>query len=342
MLRYQFTHNGHRYSVTGKTQKELMERVAKRKKRLEEADRITREMSVQAWKVEWLATYKAPNVTRETLESYRGILSHLTLIMPMKDVKPAHLQGELNVLRGRSASLIHKFRVLLNQMFEDAADNGLCQTNPARKLQEPKGTVTPRRALTPYERKITLLAAENSKDGNYIMLMLLCGLRPSEAGRVVGFDLDRKTHRLHVRGTKTAAADRFVPVPEPLFSRLASLRADEHAVTDTNGSPTTKYSRRRMWARFASKMAEVAAEHPEQVGGIGRDLTAYCLRHTYATDLERAGVPLNVARDLLGHASVLITSRVYTHRTEDALRDAQEKIEKLNGMREPERDVKVK
>lgn len=331
MLRYQFTYEGKRYSVTGKTQRELLERVARKKAKLKEREKITREMSVQAWKLEWLETYKLPNVTPETYESYKGILTHLTLIMPMAEVKPAHLQAEINALSGKSKSLIHKFRVLLNQMFECAVDNGICAMNPARKLQEPKGTVNPRRSLTPYERKIAILTAENSNDGNYIMLMLLCGLRPSESARVMGFDIDRKQKRLHVRGTKTASADRYVPIPDLLFKRLQHLRPEEYAVVDTNGNPTTKDSRRRMWARFMRAMNKTAEEYPgETVGGIPDDLTAYCLRHTYATDLERAGVPLNVARDLLGHASVLITSKVYTHRTEDALADAQSKINALN------------
>ncbi len=34
---------------------------------------------------------------------------------------------------------------------------------------------------------------------------------------------------------------------------------------------------------------------------VAEDLTAYCLRHTYCTDLEAAGVPITVAAYLMGH-----------------------------------------
>ena len=34
---------------------------------------------------------------------------------------------------------------------------------------------------------------------------------------------------------------------------------------------------------------------------VARDLTPYCLRHTYATDLQTAGVPINIAKEFLGH-----------------------------------------
>ena len=49
----------------------------------------------------------------------------------------------------------------------------------------------------------------------------------------------------------------------------------------------------------------------------------YNLRHTYCTDLEKAKVPLNVARRLMGHSSILITSKIYTHESDDTLEDAR-------------------
>ena len=52
------------------------------------------------------------------------------------------------------------------------------------------------------------------------------------------------------------------------------------------------------------------------------DLTPYCLRHTYATDLQSASVPLNVAKDLPGHQSIARTSQIYTHLSVDAFAEA--------------------
>lgn len=44
------------------------------------------------------------------------------------------------------------------------------------------------------------------------------------------------------------------------------------------------------------------------------DLTPYCLRHTFCTDLQKAGVPINVAKELMGHSDISITANIYTHR----------------------------
>ena len=56
------------------------------------------------------------------------------------------------------------------------------------------------------------------------------------------------------------------------------------------------------------------------------DLTPYCLRHTYATDLQSAGVPLNVAKDLLCHQSIAMTSQIYTYLSVDSFAEASLKV----------------
>lgn len=55
---------------------------------------------------------------------------------------------------------------------------------------------------------------------------------------------------------------------------------------------------------------------------VAEDLVPYCLRHTYCTDLEAAGVPINVAARLMGHANIQLTSKIYTHRSEVAFESA--------------------
>lgn len=59
---------------------------------------------------------------------------------------------------------------------------------------------------------------------------------------------------------------------------------------------------------------------------LAEDLTLYCLRHTYCTDLEAAGVPINVAKYLMGHSSIEMTARIYTHMRPDTLESATDKI----------------
>ena len=59
---------------------------------------------------------------------------------------------------------------------------------------------------------------------------------------------------------------------------------------------------------------------------VADDLTPYCLRHTYATDLQSADVPINVAKDFLGHKSIDMTSQIYIHLSVDAFAEASLKV----------------
>lgn len=52
---------------------------------------------------------------------------------------------------------------------------------------------------------------------------------------------------------------------------------------------------------------------------VADDLTPYCLRHTFCTDLQKAGVPINVAKELMGHADISTTANIYTHKDMEVL-----------------------
>lgn len=45
---------------------------------------------------------------------------------------------------------------------------------------------------------------------------------------------------------------------------------------------------------------------------IADDLVLYCLRHTFCTDLQKAGVPLNIARIIMG-MRIFASQQAYTH-----------------------------
>ena len=69
---------------------------------------------------------------------------------------------------------------------------------------------------------------------------------------------------------------------------------------------------RRMWNSFIREMEE-------ESGPVADDLTPYCLRHTFCTDLQRAGVSINVAKELMGHADIQTTANIYTHKDSETL-----------------------
>lgn len=63
---------------------------------------------------------------------------------------------------------------------------------------------------------------------------------------------------------------------------------------------------------------------------IAPDLTLYCLRHTFCTDLQRGGVAINIAKELMGHSSIAVTADIYTHRDLSILHQNISRLDTLN------------
>jgi site-specific recombinase XerD len=59
----------------------------------------------------------------------------------------------------------------------------------------------------------------------------------------------------------------------------------------------------------------------------GKKVDVHAMRHSFASRLARAGVPITHAQKLLGHSTVEMTARVYTHLGEEQMREAIRRIE---------------
>lgn len=54
---------------------------------------------------------------------------------------------------------------------------------------------------------------------------------------------------------------------------------------------------------------------------LAEDLVTYCLRHTFGTNMQRSGVPIDVTKYLMGHADITTTANIYVDSGEpEALR----------------------
>lgn len=222
----------------------------------------------------------------------------------------------------------------MRALLEAALDNGLLTSNPAAKLIRPAAEDGTHRAITDAERAVLLKVCETdehaSKYGLWVKFMLYCGLRPDETARVLGKHIDVKNKKLYIDGTKSKAAKRFVPIPDKLIAELSALKPDpfKPVFTTRDGNSLTDSARRRRWqviiramnAAMGCKTHKGAVLPPYRVS---KDLVPYCLRHTYCTDLQAAGVPINIAKELMGHTSISMTANIYTHVSEESLERAR-------------------
>ena len=74
----------------------------------------------------------------------------------------------------------------------------------------------------------------------------------------------------------------------------------------------------RTGGRLSARAADTIVACIARAAGLADQVTPHVLRHTFGTDLVRAGTDLVTVAELLGHAS-LDSTRIYTLPTEDDL-----------------------
>jgi site-specific recombinase XerD len=155
-----------------------------------------------------------------------------------------------------------------------------------------------------------------------------CGLRLSEGISLRVQDIDSERMMLSVHQGK-GRKDRAVPLPERTLSMLREYWCThQHPVwlfpISYKTGPVLPTAKRCMAPRGISKAFRMA----RQESGIKKPATIHTLRHSYATHLLEAGVPLRVIQVYLGHASIETTA-IYLHLTRKVEDPA---IEAINGM----------
>lgn len=323
-VRKSFTFEGKRYFVKGRTEEEAIIKRAEKKKELESGRVVVASsMTVSDWAYRAVDTYK----TRQkeiTKKKYVGNMRHNILeqigTMPLKSVKPIHCQEVLNMQAGKSKAQIAEVCQTLKFIFGKAYENGLIATNPAEHIIKPIGTKTYRRTITENERTHLLKVADNDPRFTLFLLMLYCGCRPSEAMEAQGRDISKMDGYpvLHIRGTKTARADRYVPIPNEFYQKIKKTEPFSYIAPNAAGRKHNESSYKRVCANLRREMnismgCRVYRNQLIPPLPLADDFVPYDLRHTYCTDLQKKGVDIRTAQYLMGHADIKMTANIYTH-----------------------------
>jgi integrase len=164
---------------------------------------------------------------------------------------------------------------------------------------------------------------------------LECGCRYGELTRAMwaDLDLDRRTLFLRSEHTKSGRS-RQIPLLDGLVAELRELREIEAQALRRPvmpSDPVFMSPEACAWP-IATRTAMRIFDRVLEAAGIdrldhqGRKLDIHALRHSAASRLLRAGVPLQKVQHILGHADARMTSRIYAHLSVEDLRDAVEAI----------------
>jgi integrase len=307
-------------------------------------------ITVHSYFVEgWLPDVKR-RVSPSTFENYeRMVRVHIVPALGFRQlakVTPLQLERFVAGVELAPASVV-KLVQIVRQAFERAVEWELIKRNPTAKLKAPH---VPRpeqvRALTDQEKQRLLEATKGTSIHGIVLLALATGMRRGEILALRWSDVDLAAGTITVArsvqetkagcsaGPPKTGRTRVIRVPASTIAHLRQHKAmqnetrlflsatwqDEDLVFPR---PTGGLRRPTEVSRAFDRICappEAPSERPAGVKvwpktrpRIGLDASFHDLRHTHATDLLRAGVPVKVVSERLGHASVSTTLDVYAH-----------------------------
>ena len=229
---------------------------------------------------------------------------------------------------GLSPSTVRRIRAVLSQALSQGIRWGIVVRNVAALSHSPKIPRREGRTLTPEQARALLDALKGHRNEALYALMLSTGLRRGEAlglhwkdfdlttgVLVVRRSLKREDGALIVADTKTAKSRRAVNVPTQMIAALQAHKARQ---------AKEKLSLGRAWLN-SGFIFTTSIGTPIDPRNLNREFRLICndaglgdwhpheLRHSAASLMLAQGVKLQVVSDVLGHASIRMTSDVYGH-----------------------------
>lgn len=176
------------------------------------------------------------------------------------------------------------------------------------------------RAFNPYEARVVQETADSAKAdvGDLAAFLFGTGVRLHEALHHTSWtDVDLDANTVHVRGTKTARADRHLAMSDDLTDRLRT-RADLHGTAGLVFGITyfaTKAGQPRDINNVSKAMRRAFATAGVPWAG------THTFRRTVASWMDEAGCSLAEIANQLGHADINVTAK-YLGRTTTPTRAA--------------------
>jgi integrase len=231
---------------------------------------------------------------------------------PLQEITPFLLEGLKRGLqdKGLAPATVKHVLVIIRQVYNKCILWGKwAGSNPVKGIKLPKLDNAKVRVLTPEEEDQLLRALKGKSRQVYDMavMSLYAGLRFAEIAAMHWQDIDIERNRIYVRGK--GGKTREVPLAPTLRKILEERRLTDATPADLVFPDQNGNIQRRISSTYYRTVAALGLN-----AGQDRRFTLdfHSLRHTFATRLASQGTPLNILRDLLGHADFQMVSR-YSH-----------------------------
>jgi integrase len=308
---------------------------------------------------EWLVDHWLPvmetRVKRTTLQAYRtcvnyhiapalgGVqLGQLTSQMIIGLYQQLLAHGHVKTGAGLSPASVLNVHVVIRKALADAVDAGLIARNPADKAKPPRPQTQggELRYWTPGELRRFLKLCEGHRLHAAFHLLAMTGARRGEIAGLRWVDVDLDGARITIRqALLSVGREVYVSSPKSYRGRTVDLDRDTverlrahwerqlrekaafYGHWEDSGYVFTKRDGSPLHPRTLSQAFKWLVENSD----LPR-IRLHDLRHTHASIAVKAGVPIGVVSERLGHASPEFTLHRYSHVMPGMQREAADTI----------------
>lgn len=259
--------------------------------------------------IDWLIDHAMPDRSPSTRKSYRQRGGHVVRVLGDLQASALKRSDVQQYIAQRTEEEAHPHTIgkeltVLRCALREAKARQLIAFEPESIVPAWKNRYTPRKRVLEQVEIDKVLQTLIPHRAWWVQVALNTGGRASEVEGLrweLHFDWEGK--QVHLPGTKTNRAQRWVPMSVGFEVQLQAHRKLEGPVVQPWPSPDADLKR-------AAKRAGIAK------------FTFNDLRRSFASHMVRAGVPLKVVAELMGHTSTTMVDRVYGHLAEGQKREA--------------------
>lgn len=238
------------------------------------------------------------------------------------------------------AQTLRHHRATLRRALADARRDGRLTENVAALAEPPRLDRRERPTLTPDEARRLIDGTRSDRLWACWVVMVTAGLRAAEVLGLQWEDIDGG--ELHVRNTlhwidggpglmdpKTAKSRRTVPLTAIAIEALGVHRKRQLEERMKAGKPGTSGYVFTTAEGLPCRGENLSARLHVLLEGLGLPrVNPHDLRHTAATIMVAAGVPIEKVAAILGHSSVRITNDLYLHLRPGDLQSAADAMQR--------------
>lgn len=366
----QFTYEGKRKSLYGKTRAEVKDKLNKELVNINENKYVDKSLITlqEIIKMNISQQYNAnkitPNTYNRKLETLKLIQENDIANKPMQKITPVILNNYLASLTSYSNSVITKVSQMIKTAFDKAQMMNIVNNSPYNLkglITVPKSDKSDKKvdALTIEEQKLLEEELKKNYDEytDVFYIALYSGMRIGEILALSANDIDIKEKTIEInktltrdendkyivgKTTKTYNGTRTIPITSLTLNIMRRLaKSKDETVFNCNGkiiAPTTinqhfKKICKNAGIRVCITPKKKHKEDEKTINMSNSNVNTHMLRHTYATRCIEAGMSAVVLSKLLGHSSIDITLNTYTSVFNKFKEDEIQKyIDYMNGL----------